>query len=511
MSSEPWSWSASELAHRIRNNDISSREAVLSCLSRIDQVNPKFNAIVELQVESALAAADDADRAVRSGQALGILHGVPITTKINVDQAGSATSNGVKAYAHNLATADSPVVANLRSAGAVIVGRTNTPAFSMRWYTDNDLHGRTLNPWAADRTPGGSSGGAAVAVSQGMCAIAHGNDGGGSLRYPSYCTGTVGLRPSFGRVPAFNATTIERQLSMQWISVQGAITRNVADAQLALQAMISADSRDPWHVPLPFEWTEPLPRKIALCFDPAGVGMHASVRKQLENAAAILMKAGYQVEEKAPPDVAAAAQAWNDHAQGEARINLMKVIQRDGDDLSRRAFELMMNRTPHLDVHALMQISASRATFLRRWQIFMASHPLVLCPVAMEPALPYGVDTESDASVDRLYRSHVFLFATAYLGLPCVSVPTGMVDGIPYGRSDHRTALSRRHGLGRSASHRECLRPVHFTALNIGVKLQCLGLCGSSPSTSRPGSWARTTTAPCSCPWTTSPSGRRVL
>ena len=111
----------------------------------------------------------------------------------------------------------------------------------------------------------------------------------------------------------------------------------------------------------------------------------------------------------------------------------MKVIQRDGDDLSRRAFELMMNRTPHLDVNALMQISASRATFLRRWQIFMASHPLVLCPVAMEPALPYGVDTESDASVDRLYRSHVFLFATAYLGLPCVSVPTGMVDGIPMG------------------------------------------------------------------------------
>lgn len=421
------------MAHRIRSRDISSREVVLSCLARIDQVNPDLNAVVELQAESALAAADEADRAVRAGEHLGVLHGVPITTKVNVDQAGSVTSNGVKAYAQNLATADSPVVANLRRAGAIIVGRTNTPAFSMRWYTDNDLHGRTLNPWAADRTPGGSSGGAAVAVAEGMCAIGHGNDGGGSIRYPAYCTGTVGLRPSFGRVPAFNATAVERQLSIQWISVQGAITRNVADAQLALKAMIAADPRDPWHVPLPFQWAEPLPRNIALCFDPAGVGMHNSVRKHLEKAATLLLQAGYQVDEKDPPDVAAAAQAWNDHAQGEARINLMEVIQRDGDELSCRAFELMMNRTPHLDVQALMQISASRATFLRRWQIFMASHPLVLCPVAMEPALPYGVDTTSDASVDRLYRSHVFLFASSYLGLPCISVPTGLVDGMPMG------------------------------------------------------------------------------
>ena len=434
LSLEPWSWSATELAYRIQKRDISSREAVLSCVDRIHQVNPQLNAIVELSITSALAAADAADLALRSGEPLGLLHGVPITTKINVDQAGSATSNGVKAYANNFAYVDSPVVANLRRAGAVIVGRTNTPAFSMRWYTDNDLHGRTLNPWASDRTPGGSSGGAAVAVAKGMCAIGHGNDGGGSIRYPAYCTGTVGLRPSFARVPAFNATTnAERQLSLQWVSVQGAITRTVADSKLALQAMMPADPRDPWHVPLPFQGTVSLPRRVALCFDPVGVGLHTSVRAHLEKAARILLEAGYEVEEIPPPDVAAAAQAWNDHAQGEARISMTQVIQREGDDLSRRAFELMMNRTPNLDVHSLMQVSASRATFLRRWQIFMESHPLVLCPVAMEPALPYGVDIESDASVDRLYRSHVFLFATAFLGLPCISVPTGVVDGIPMG------------------------------------------------------------------------------
>ena len=114
--------------------------------------------------------------------------------------------SAIVAFADLVARDAAPVVANLRAAGAVIVGRTNTPAFSMRWYTDNDLHGRTLNPFDASRTPGGSSGGAAVSVATGMVPIGHGNDGGGSIRYPAYCTGTVGLRPSFGRVPSFNGT-----------------------------------------------------------------------------------------------------------------------------------------------------------------------------------------------------------------------------------------------------------------------------------------------------------------
>ncbi|MDU6746313.1 MAG: amidase family protein, partial [Bradyrhizobium sp.] len=232
-----WRWSATQLASAIRNKEITSREAVTACLDRIASINPELNAVVSVQADDALAAADLADHMVAAGTTLGPLHGVPVTTKINVDQAGLPTTNGIVAFKDNIAKDDAPVVANLRRAGAVIIGRTNTPAFSMRWFTDNELHGRTLNPWRPDRTPGGSSGGAAVAAATGMCAIAHGNDGGGSIRYPAYCTGTVGLRPSFGRVPAFNGTApSERQLSLQLISVQGAITRNVADARLALAA-----------------------------------------------------------------------------------------------------------------------------------------------------------------------------------------------------------------------------------------------------------------------------------
>jgi amidase len=138
----------------------------------VQQVNPALNAIVDLLADEALAAADAADAARRRGDALGPLHGVPVTVKVNVDLKGRATTNGVVAFKDNIATEDSPVVANLRRAGAVIIGRTNTPAFSVRWFTENDLHGRTLNPWSREHTPGGSSGGASAAVAAGMGAIA---------------------------------------------------------------------------------------------------------------------------------------------------------------------------------------------------------------------------------------------------------------------------------------------------------------------------------------------------
>ncbi len=167
----------------------------------------------------------------------GALHGVPVTIKVNVDTAGHATTDGIVAAKDNIAETDSPLVAHMRAAGAVIVGRSNTPAFSLRWFTDNDLHGRTLNPFDAKVTPGGSSGGAAAAVATGMGAIAHGNDYGGSVRYPAWACGVVGLRATVGRVPGYKASAPSRIISNQMMSVQGPLTRSVADARLALQVM----------------------------------------------------------------------------------------------------------------------------------------------------------------------------------------------------------------------------------------------------------------------------------
>ncbi len=171
---------------------------------------------------------------------LGPLHGVPVTIKENVDQQGCATVNGVAAFKDVIAPADSPVVANWKKAGAIIIGRTNTPAFSFRLDTVNDYRGRTYSPWSRNVTPGGSSGGASSSVAAGITPLAHGNDIAGSVRYPAYCTGLAGLRPSFGRVPAYNPSgKTERVISAQLMSVQGPLARSVRD----VRAGISGDGR----------------------------------------------------------------------------------------------------------------------------------------------------------------------------------------------------------------------------------------------------------------------------
>jgi len=159
-----WQLDAVETAALIRHGQVSSREAVKSALDRTRAVNPAVNAVVRLLEEEALAAADAADAARARGELLGPLHGVPVTTKINVDQAGLPTDNGVPELKNFIAPVDGPVAANLKRAGAVIIGRTNSPAFAMRGHTDNALHGPTLNPWNPQATPGGSSGGAGVAA-----------------------------------------------------------------------------------------------------------------------------------------------------------------------------------------------------------------------------------------------------------------------------------------------------------------------------------------------------------
>lgn len=247
-----WRWSAVDVAAAIRRREISCVEAVESAIERLHAANPRVNAVTVDLSKEALEAAKRADAVVASGVALGALHGVPVTIKENVDQAGQATPNGVVADRNLVAQDDSPVVANLRKAGAIIIGRSNTPEFSYRWFTDNPLRGLTKNPWSDAHTPGGSSGGAAAAVALGIGAIAHGNDLGGSLRYPAYACGVATIRPSLGRVAAFNATAPEeRPPSVQLMSAQGPIAREVRDVRLALEVMTVRDARDPWWTPGP--------------------------------------------------------------------------------------------------------------------------------------------------------------------------------------------------------------------------------------------------------------------
>jgi len=435
MEPDLWRWDAVELAAAIRTRRISSREATRAVLERLAAVNPALNAVTVLLADQALAAADRADAAVRGGDALGPLHGVPVTIKENVDQEGAATANGVPAFKDVIATSDSPPVANLKRAGAVIVGRTNTPAFSLRWDTDNELRGRTFNPWNRRHTPGGSSGGAAASLAVGIAPIGHGNDLGGSIRYPAYCCGVAGIRPTLGRVPAYNQTAAdERPPGTQLMSVQGPLARRVRDVRLALAAMSARDPRDPWWAQVPL-LGEPVARpiRVALTVDPAKQGVHADVAAAVRDAGNALANAGYAVEEVEPPDIEGVAVTWTTLCVNEMRHVSQPWIRKYGGVDINRSLDLTLAAVPDVDLDGYMKALALRAKHVRDWTLFMEHYPLVVGPVSTEPPFEIGFDTTSAARHAEVTRAQRLLVAVNLLGFPAVAVPTGVAGSLPLG------------------------------------------------------------------------------
>ncbi len=442
MADELWKWDAVAIAEGIRTRAISSREAVNASVERMRAVNPQLNAVTCDLSGEALAAADRADAAVahalKTNERLGALHGVPVTIKENVDQEGCATVNGVAAFKDLIATADSPVVANWKKAGAVIIGRTNTPAFSFRLDTVNDYRGRTYSPWSRTHTPGGSSGGAASSVAAGITPLGHGNDIAGSVRYPAYCTGLAGLRPSFGRVPAYNPSgKTERVISAQLLSVQGPLARSVRDVRLGFHAMAAGDSRDPWWVPVPLEGTPLMPPiRVAVVTDAADLGgaaPSAPIAAALAQAAQALADAGYEIVTENTPGFTAAFELWFQMLIPEFRRFMQADFERDGDDGIRLAMKLMLDNVPDRGVDAHLKALADRTRLIRDWNAFLARTPLVLAPVCTELPYVHGFDVESVARTMEVWRQSSTLMAVPVLGLPGMAVPTGVSGGLPVG------------------------------------------------------------------------------
>lgn len=438
MGDEIWRWDAVRTARAVANRDISAREAVASCVERMHAVNPVVNAVtLDLSTE-ALTGADALDSAIGRGEAVGPLAGVSVTIKQNVDQNGCPTNNGVAGFERIVASEDSPVVSNWKNAGALIIGRSNCPAFSLRWDTDNGLFGQTWNPWSRAHTPGGSSGGASAAVAAGIGALAHGNDLGGSIRYPAYACGIVGLRPSFGRVPAWNPTgTAERPMGNQLMSVQGPLARTVADARLGLAAMAARDVRDPWWVGMPLEGPPATgPVRIAVITDPAELGgcvQHPAVLSAVKQSAAWLSEAGYIVEQVKTPGFTEPAALWASLLNNEIRALLMQTIDAEGDAGIRIAAHFMADHEPVLDAQGYMRAIAERTRLVRAWFLFLEHYPLVLSPVSAEPPFARGFDISSQARMLEVLAAQTPQVALPLLGLPAVSVPTGVVDGLPMG------------------------------------------------------------------------------
>jgi amidase len=429
-----WKLSGGEIAALVRAREVSATQVAQSALSRLDAVNPMINAVVDHRPDEVLARAHDVDQAIARGEDVGPLAGVPVGIKVNIDQAGFATTNGLRAQKDLIARTNSPVVDSLLHAGAVPIGRTNTPAFSYRWFTSNLLHGMTRNPHDAALTPGGSSGGSGAAVAAGICALAHGTDIAGSIRYPAYACGLHGLRPTFGRVAAYNASApAERPIGGQIMAVSGPIARTIHDLRLGLQAMSRPDSRDPWWVPAPLNDPE-LPRRVAMCLRPDGLETQPDVCNALLDAAARLRDAGWIVNELSElpslkEGVAIQIALW----MGDGYEGLMQAAQREGDPGAINALASQAEYARTIGLPEFSSALARRLGIARAWQVFMERYPLVLLPVSAELPFPNDLDMQGAEACQRVWRAQLPMIALPVTGLPALTVTTGMVGRTPVG------------------------------------------------------------------------------
>lgn len=435
MAKPIWQWSAKATAKAIRKGKVSAVEVTQAHIDRMKAVNPHLNAVVYDMSDSALQAAKAADKALDKREKIGPLHGVPITIKENVDIKGRPNPNGVPAFETLIAPDDSPLVRNFRHAGAIILGQTNTPEFSMRGFTDNPLHGLTLNPWDDNITCGGSSGGAASAVAAGIGTIAHGNDIGGSLRWPAHCCGIATIKPTQGRIPAFNpSATAERPMLASLMSGQGPLARNVADVRLGLEVMSRRDPRDPWWVPAPLKGPKAKkPIRVALAKVPDDMPVHPAVSAALRKAADALEDQGYRVSEVEVPNITGVWQTWSDVLTTEMHVMSGEAMLKLGSDDFKtvwRGFET--GATIH-DLPGYMKAYTDRSTHIRNWMMFLEDYPVILAPTTVQPTPEPRADTEEGRALKIFFNEMRFISAINVLGLPSAVVPVSIDNGHPIG------------------------------------------------------------------------------
>ena len=437
MTTQLWQRTAGELARMVATRLVTSAEVVEAHLARIAAVNPQVNAIVRVLADEARAGAALADQAVRRGDALGPLHGVPCTVKENIDMAGLPTTWGVPALAGAVVPLDAPVVQRMRAAGAIPIGRTNLPDMGLRVTTDSSLHGITYNPWNRLRTAGGSSGGEAVSLATGMSPIGLGNDIGGSLRNPANACGIASIRPSAGRIPDAGLVPAEdRLLAVQLMQVQGPMARRVADVRLGLQVLMGAHPRDPWSITAPLVGPA-VGRaiRVAVVAAPPGGSCDPAISAVVRHAADTLANAGYDVVEACPPRYEEVVATWARLLLGDFASVMAQLLPLMGE--AGKAFLHNANSTvaPLASVAELSQLLALRDGLGRAWSQFMAEHPLLLTPTWTQLPFEQGFDAATPSGTAATVEMMRPVVPANLLGLPSVCVPAGRdsATGLPIG------------------------------------------------------------------------------
>jgi amidase len=427
-----WGRTASELAAGMRDGSFSAREVMTAHLARIEAVNPRVNAIVTLvDPEQALAAADAADGARARGEPLGVLHGLPLAVKDLEETAGLRTTYGSPLFADHVPEADSLMVARLKAAGGIVIGKTNTPEFGAGSQTFNRVFGVTRNPYDLTRTPGGSSGGAAAAVAAGMLPVADGSDLGASVRNPAAFCNLVSLRPTAGRIPDPGPGDLWNPLA-----VLGPIGRSVEDLALFLQAVAGPDPRDPLSLqdpPATFAADlRPDPRglRIAWSRDLGGLPVDPEISRVLEARRATFEELGCVVED-AEPDLAGADEAFETlRALGYAGME--PILDDLKPDLAENVRIGLRLTGPQVS-----RGLALRTEVFQRMAAFLERYDVLAAPVTQVPPFPVEVEWPRDVagtpmgSYIEWFRSCSRISVSTH---PAMSVPAGFTtDGLPVG------------------------------------------------------------------------------
>jgi len=436
MSDELWRRTATDLAAAIRRREVACVEVMEAFLARIEAVNPVLNAIVTLDADLALRGAAAADRALAGAGEPGPLHGLPIAIKDLEDTAGMRTTYGSPIHRDHVPTQDTLLVARLRQAGAIVIGKTNTPEFGAGSQTFNAVFGATRNPYDPARTPGGSSGGAAAAVASGMLPLADGSDYGASIRNPASFCNLVGLRPSPGRVPAVPAPD-----AWNPVGVKGGLARTVEDVALLLRAVAGPDPRAPLSLDDPPETfvlgadVDPRGARIAWSRNLGDLPVEPEVTAVLEKARAALEGMGCTVED-VEPDLTAADEAFEVlRAVGFAQA-FGPLLETHGNDLkdtvvwnTRLGLELTAER--------IGRAQALQTETFHRMRGLLADHDALALPVSQ--VAPFAVETEWVTEIAgtpmgsylEWMRSCSRISVTAH---PALSLPAGFTQGgLPIG------------------------------------------------------------------------------
>lgn len=458
-------WSAADLATGIRTREISAVEVMRAHLGRIEEHNDALHAIVAMIPESeALMAAEEADRAIARGEEVGILHGLPTGVKDLMDAAGLPTTHGMVVHADaQPATSDSFIVRRVRQAGAIVIGKTNTPEVGLGTLTFNDLHGVCRNPYDTSRHAGGSSGGSAAAVAAGMLPFADGSDSGGSLRYPAAFCNIVGLRPTPGRIASGRADN-------GWTAhgVLGPMARSSLDAALVLAAMAGADPFAPMSIAedpaqyLDVEPSRPGAVRIGWSTDAGGVPISAEVAHTHEQARRALVSAGYEiVEVDLAPALDRAEEAWE-------TIEVFNFFASCRDDVAaypellRPDLVRNVRQGEALTAAQLADALRIRTDVFRRWERLYDAVDLVIAPatpVVAPPAEVEWVDRVGDVEYDRYFRWQMLANRLTVTAHPVLVTPAGFSDGLPVGMQlvgrhrGERDLLAHASGIEAALGH----------------------------------------------------------